>query len=809
MPPIDLSPARWIWFPSERTLANTFILFRRVVEIPELLTDAAIWISADSRYRLTVDGRRVGWGPAPCDPRYLEADPYDLTPWLTPGPHVIGVEVLHYGIGEGTWALGKPGLLARIDLTDADGLRTTIATDADWSTCVDRAHPPGQYRRWYLRALQEVFDSRLHPHGWDMPDYVPGPEWLPAQILDGAADKPAICTHYDRLSYGYGGRIDPALCELRARPIGPMRESQVPAALAASGRVQWRRDPRDWFEFRTPDSFTLTRDAAPIDPAAVQINAADEGVYLTFELPEQMIGWPYLRIEAPAGAVVELMTQEAHDPAAGWLDTHFYHWSRFICRGGAQWLEPFDYESLRWFQAHVHGAVGPVRVLEAGVRRRVYDWPQTPHIHLTDSDLQRLIDASLNTVINSAQETIVDGMGRERQQYSGDIGHELIAVRAAFGETRLAARFLDTWSQGITQDGYFLDCWPGYDRLWRIPQRQIEATPWGPLLDHGIGFGFDCWDHYLDTGDLDAIAPAYPRLLRFADYLAGLRCADGLLPVEDLGVPVVWMDHDAYRQQRHKQCAFNLYAAAMLEAALSPLALAFGQAARAADLRTLGESLRAAGVARFWDAERGLFINNLPWLSEEDAGPRCDDRALATALLYDQLPDAGRAVALRVLADRPAMLGISYPANAIWRCAALIRGGYVNTVLAEYRTDWANMESVLLNNALSEQWHANPDGTEQWSHAPMAPLNTLLREIAGIRPTEPGFAACIIAPQPGDIGPLELTYHTVRGPIQFSGAPGVDGVYRAMVTTPPGCRAIFRGGAEVIGAVRSAGEVAE
>ena len=42
------------------------------------------WVTADSRYRFTVNGRRVQWGPAPSDPRQLDVDPIDLTPYLQP-----------------------------------------------------------------------------------------------------------------------------------------------------------------------------------------------------------------------------------------------------------------------------------------------------------------------------------------------------------------------------------------------------------------------------------------------------------------------------------------------------------------------------------------------------------------------------------------------------------------------------------------------------------------------------------------------------------------------------------------------------
>ena len=55
------------------------------------------WILADSRYRLFVNGKRIQWGPAPSDPRWQEADPIDLTAFLTEGKNVIAVEVCFFG----------------------------------------------------------------------------------------------------------------------------------------------------------------------------------------------------------------------------------------------------------------------------------------------------------------------------------------------------------------------------------------------------------------------------------------------------------------------------------------------------------------------------------------------------------------------------------------------------------------------------------------------------------------------------------------------------------------------------------------
>ncbi len=462
-----------------------------------------------------------------------------------------------------------------------------------------------------------------------------------------------------------------------------------------------------------------------------------------------------------------------------------FNWARFICREGLNHFETFDFESLRWLQLHIRNADGPVTVSGVGVRRRVFDWPNHPQISCAEPALQRLFDAAINTLHNCAQETCVDGMGRERQQYSGDGGHQLQAVRYAFGEMRLPARFLRTFSEGQSLDGYFFDSWPAYDRLARLMQRQLGASYWGPLLDHGVGFNFDCWQHYLETGDLDALREPYPRLLRFAAYLEGLRGADGLLPVENIGMPAVWIDHLAYRRQRHKQCAFNLYAAAMFQYALAPIAQAFGEPGRAQGFVELGRAIVAAVVQRFWSAERGVFVNNLPWLAEEQA-PRLCDRSLATALLFDQCPGGQVAAALRALVECPDELGRSYPANACWHYWALARYGRADLVLREFRERWATMASVVQNNTIQEFWEVRPDSADQWSHCAVTPIALLCTDIAGIRPAAPGFARCQVRPQLGDLAQLDLTAHTVRGPIRFV-AQQVGGLHHITVTLPPGC----------------------
>jgi len=773
---LDLSPARWIWYPSQRTLPNTFVLFRREIDLPEKPVKASGWILGDSRYLLQLNGKRVQFGPAPSDPRWAEADPVDLTNFLKPGPNVIGSTVLYYGSGDGTWPIGKPGFIFYLEMEFSSGKKQILVSDSGWRCHIARCWQPGQYKRWYLRALQEEFDARLYPYGWNTIGFKKDSNWLAAMELDCPSDLPAICSTYnDYLLEGNGDRNG---CELRAREIPHMSESKIPVKrLAEAYFIQWKRPPREYFEFITPDALIANKTERIDNPetGTWRVNfEQDKAVALTYELREQIVGWPCFTIDAPEGTIVELMVHEGHEvggPAL--LNTHFNAWTRFICRKGVNEFETFDFESLRWLQLHIHNATGTITIKNVGVRRRQFPWPNSPNVLCSDKTVQKLVDACINTIHNSAQETIVDGMGRERQQYSGDVGHQIHAIYNTFGETGLPARFINTFSQGLTKDGFFLDCWPAYDRLARLMERQMDLTPWGPLLDHGVGLNFDCYYHYLYTGKLEDLAEIYPRLLRFFGYLVSITGKDDLLPVVDTGVPKVWIDHDAFQQQRHKQCAFNLYTAAMMKNALSPICRAFKDPEMEETVFNTGRELLRNTQKRFWSERHGLFVNNLPWVTEEK-GIRLDDRSLSLAVLYDLCPGGRTKAAVNALADTPGELGLSYPANAGWRLWALAKGGRVDKIYEDFETRWINMESVTLNNTMQEGWHARPDSGAQWSHCPVAPLYVLYMSIAGINPLEPGYDKYQIWPRLGKPEKLELTAHTVKGPIRFKsvGKPG-------------------------------------
>jgi alpha-L-rhamnosidase len=207
---------------------------------------------------------------------------------------------------------------------------------------------------------------------------------------------------------------------------------------------------------RVPDSFTIRRDQAveriADGPWRAGATSEHEGAFATFEFREQIVGWPYFTIDAPAGTIVELMPQEAHDArTTAWLDTEFFSWSRFICREGTNRFETFDYESLRWLQLHMRNASARSSSATSASGGASSTGPTNRASEDSEAPLQRLFDASINTLRNCASKRVVDGMARERQQYSGDGGHQLHAVRWPSASRASPARYLRTFSQGLTK----------------------------------------------------------------------------------------------------------------------------------------------------------------------------------------------------------------------------------------------------------------------------------------------------------------------------------------------------------------------
>ncbi|MBS1701854.1 MAG: alpha-L-rhamnosidase N-terminal domain-containing protein [Armatimonadetes bacterium] len=757
-----IAPAKWIWLPSERTLPCTFVMFRKQFELEKVPKFARGWIAADSRYVLYVNGERIQFGPAPHDPRHAEADPVDIARYLKKGTNVIGVHVLFYGQGDGTWPTGKPGLIFRVNVG-----REVIASDNTWKCSVDRSRTPGRAKRWYLRALQEDYDASKFWHGWNFANYATDLYWYDAEELKTPGNAAAIASPYP--SYGE----DIALAQTKGstligRSIPMMVEEELHAPLFEYFRVNWKGNPNDWFDFRVPGLMETLRCEPP--------ERLGPGCHLlTYELPFLMIGWPEVFCsKAPEGAIIELICQESRSEDQTLLDTQFFAWTRFRLSPDQSRYEPFDYEACKYIQLHVE--VPPGKSMSrpsVSFRRRVLLTNHAQRLEVDNPRLQMLMVASDLTLKNSAQDIVVDGMARERQQYAGDCAHQLHAVRQAHGNISISRRFLRQFGYGQMENGVWFDSWPAYDRYARLAQRQLGLTNWGPLVDHSIGFVIEHVNHWLQTGERQPYEENRDRIMRFMDYLQTITGLDGLLRVEDLGTEAVWLDHDSYQEQAHKKLAFNLYAFQMRVM----LGWIEGEPPNL-DLEI--DAIRR----QFWHDKVGAFINNRYEIASR--GARYCDRSISHLLWLhahgvEIAPDLTKAIDL--LVRQPKSLGIGYPANSVWRHWALARIGRVDLIIDELMTRWATMASVRQTTTIQEMWNAIPGGKDQMSHCAVAPTIAMHQAVLGIGQNPDG--SWFIRPQMGSLRSIDIHSWTPFGKLCFKADLGPDD-YVCQLVKPQG-----------------------
>lgn len=751
---LDLTPAKWIWYPSQRTLYNTFVLFRKEFELEEEVIDVKGYVTADSRYCFYLNGERIQWGPAPSDPRHLEVDPMVIEDKLKKGKNILAFQVLYYGFGEGTWVAGTPGLLFYLEATLKNGRNVRIISDDTCMCAIDWSHRPGEFQRWYLRSLQEICDGRKQIIGWNSIDYVLDKQWRNA-IEIGEGNLPSICTSYpDYANDGYMMSYkENALFE---RKIPMMKEYfYCNLNIAETGSILWEKDKDYWFLFREPDIYTASlesdlKKAGEIIECEVEDYAKTHKSYFyTYELEEQVVGFPYFEIDAPEGTVIELITLEGHEPGEHLLlDSSFYCWSRYICYEGVNRFEAFDFESFKWLQLHITSPKsGKIRIKNVGVRRRIY--PFLPyHFQADDAAIQRLYEAGINTIYNAAQETIVDGMGRERQQYSGDGAHIQGVLRYALGDQGLCERFIQTYTDGMTKEGLFMDSWPGVDRLKRLSHRQIGLTIWGNIVDHSVQFVFDCYKYYLSTGNKKCLyepMKAFQHLIQFFMN----TCKDGLYPTDERNSGFVWLDHDAYDIDKPytKECAINLYIAGMIEHAYIPLCKIFDYSENKIEkLKDFAENIVQQITEKYWSDGDGVFYDNLPYV-ETCSELQVADRTLAMAVLFGYCKNNNIKKSIELLRGNNKIMRLSYPANAVWRMWALAKAEAVEPFVKELKSVWAKLPSVLKNNSYQEFWEAYPDSTSEWSHIPAAPMLCIYEGILGLKCNNIDGNRLILKPQ--------------------------------------------------------------
>jgi hypothetical protein len=380
-----------------------------------------------------------------------------------------------------------------------------------------------------------------------------------------------------------------------------------------------------------------------------------------------------------------------------------------------------------------------------------------------DSEIQRILTTGWRTARLCAHETYMDCPFYEQLQYAGDARIQMLVSLYMTGDARLMKNGIALLNSSRTAEGATYS---------RAPSALQQYIP--PFSLWWIGMVHDYWMYVDDPGFVREMLPGVEAVLRFYGQYQGEDGSLGHMPWWNF---VDWV-HEWPNGEPAAEADGSGAAALNLQ-----LVLAYQWAAdlesQLGDERA-GESYRAAArnladtVKRTdWDAARGLFadqpsrrtfsqhVNTLAVLAHLVNGADArgvmektfSDSSLAQASIYFR--------AYTNAALREAGLGDRYlEVLGPWR-----------EMLASGLTTWA-------------EWNG-PDVRSDCHAWGASPNFELLRTIAGIEPSQPGFRSVRIAPNLGSLPAVRARMPHPKGEIAVDFAMR-NGRLSGTVTLPPG-----------------------
>jgi len=154
--------------PHKEELKNRHMLVRKEFYIDIDFKDAYIDITADDYYKLYINGKFVGQGPAPGYYFHYNYNRYNITSYLKKGKNLIAVHVYYQGLINRVWNSGdlRQGMIGELYL---DG-KFLLGTDRSWKYKVCKAYKSGGIIGYDTQYLENI-DSRLLERGWREPEY--------------------------------------------------------------------------------------------------------------------------------------------------------------------------------------------------------------------------------------------------------------------------------------------------------------------------------------------------------------------------------------------------------------------------------------------------------------------------------------------------------------------------------------------------------------------------------------------------------------------------------------------------------------
>ena len=742
----DRNQTNWMWIPDwnpEDQAKTTIVCFRRTLWLSRVAGKADVEITADSRYKLYLNGKLVEFGPMKGDDQVWYVDRIDLTPYLVVGENVIAAEVLSYPAmhdlgNHGMFRSGCPGLFLKGYIQDVEGWRYDISAGDDWKCRKLRDYQI--YREDVRFSPLMCFETCRHNealHGWLGPDYR-DKGWTEAAPR-AYYQLPEILKEENLV-----GRTIPFLKRSLRRFS---RISHV--GQSSAGKKAWLRFLEGGSEgllIPAHTSEVIDLDAGEETTGFLTLAAAGgrgtriELCYAECYVQPEMYGAKNLPVK-----------KDRTDSVGGYLVGYTDTRTVSGC-GSAEAPEryiPFWFRCFRYIRVRITTGKEPIRLMDLTYEEVGYPLEVSTRVETSDASLSGIWDISERTLRRCMHETYEDCPYYEQLQYIQDSRLQILYTYAIAADDRLARQCMDDFRRSQYYSGLLNCSYPNYE---------VNIIP-----GFSIHYILMVYDHMMYFGDKKLVRQHFNAIGRVLDYFEDHLTEEGY--VDKIGgvngEQTNWSFVDWTPEW--DECEGTPTVTRQGPITMESLVYIMGlqHAAKLADYLGRHDVAREwqeravkvqQAVRRYCMAENGM-IQDGPGLSV------FSQHCQVFGILTDTLTEKSREILLETILHRE-----NYAQCSVAMCYYLFRAMEKTDLYAYTDRYWDIWRKMLADNCTTctESESYSRSECHGWGALILYELPSV---ILGVRPTAPGYEAVEIAPVPGYLTHASGKVHTPKGDI--------------------------------------------
>lgn len=728
----------FIWKPTPKeelySSENEMVFFRKSFHCTNPGGKCLLSVSADSRYRLYVNGKPLLSGPCKGSEFVWYYETIEIQNYLIRGKNTIAVAVLHHpprGENISVWRSPLGMLICDVEWIAADGtISDTISTDTSWVCCKDTSVSflPGSYNTMFLGGSEQVA-GEMRLDYWQYPDFDDS-KWehsVPYSLVDTST-----------------GVLEP--WQLTPRPIPFLFEKHRDFE-----KLMYSYSSSEGEAFDEKKFFTVI---SPSHAEAFEI-FPHTNIIVEIDAGELTTGYPVFSFSKGKGSSIQILYAECYefepieipwernkglrdDPAQGKLygDTSCYRLSGRGTSELPEMYEPFWFKAFRFIRLEIEVLDEPLHIEAMYYRETGYPLEVEATFACSDTSFQELWNISLNTLQRCMHESYEDCPYYEQYQYAMDTYLQTLFTYQVSGDDRLARKAIHDFHcsllpQGLLQSRFpsiEYQIIPGFNIFWILMvhdhflyfQDDFIIKRYSATIDAILNW----FDRHLDEHNLVSSIPK--QYWQFVDWVPEWRAGRGVPVAAQYGPLTVYS---------------LMYVVGLQKAAA--LQKIIGRRGMAEEYEIRAEKILNAVKTHCWSKEHQLFTDG-PQLALFSQHTQIW-AVLSGAIFGKPASELMNSVVSEEIISSYKLARVSYAMSFFLFRALSMTNLYDNTT--QLWDPWFHMISCHVTT-----WNEDPVTQRSDCHAWGAvPLYELGAEILGVHPAALNTSEILIKPQPGKL----------------------------------------------------------